>query len=148
MNRTGAAPLLFVAALLLLSAGWIAVSAFNDLRGRTSSPEAVVRNYFRALEDGDAPGALAALPPSSRPQWTSFVENGLLNEYRITGIAVRSTSLLDQLGGVPPGPQDVTVFLDITQSVDGVRWQAGPRVPLVQLDGRWYLAHPPLAEPG
>ena len=132
--------------LLLGSLFWIGASAWSDLRGRAINPEATVRTYFAALERGDADAALATLPETSREQWRPFVENSLHNEYRIDGIAVRTTSLVNRLSGAPGGAQDVTVFLEITQFVDGVRWHAGPRVPLVQAGGRWLLAYPPLSD--
>lgn len=139
--------LVAVGILLVTSIVWVVGGAASDVQARNASPEATVRAYFAALEQGDVDGALSTLPQSIRGTWTPFVENGLHNEYRIVGVAVRSTSLMDQFRGMPAGPQDVTIFLDITQNVDGVRWQAGPRVPLMLTEGRWLLAHPPLAEP-
>lgn len=135
---TGALALLALAALI------VGVAAVFDVANRAASPERVVRRYFSALEAGDVEGALQEIVPSGRPAATSFVENGAGNHYRITGIAVEQTSLLDRLRGQSAGPREVTIFLDITQSLDGVRWQAGPRVPLVEAGGRWYVAWPPL----
>ena len=135
-----AALVLLVAACLLLLA-----SAAVDLRERRSSPEAVARNYFAALEAGDAEAAMDAIAPEARVQWTEFVENGVGNTYRVRGVAVHEPSLLAQWSGEPGLPTDITVFLDITEAVDGVEWQADPQVPLVHEAGRWYLAKPPLA---
>ncbi len=136
-------------ALLGLSVAIVLVGAAIDALGRPSSVEARARGYFAALERSDADEALRALPPSRRDAWVDFVENGLENEYRVLGTAVRHSSLIDRVRGGPAGPHDVTVFLDITEAVGGVRWQAAPRVPLVEEDGIWYLARPPLApEPG
>jgi hypothetical protein len=135
----------FSLALLALLAGIVGVAAVADLRGRAASPEAVARGYFQALEAGDVAGALDRVDPSRREQWREFVENGVLNEYRIAGIAVRQPSLLARVQGEPSAPSDVTVFLDITQWTSGVRWQASPRTALVEREGRWYLARPPLA---
>ncbi len=104
-----------------------------------------MRRYFTALEGGDVPGALSTLAPPVSDRDVAFVENGLGNRYRITGIAVRQPSLLARFVGAPAAPTEVTVFLDITQAVDDVRWQAGPRVMVREIDGRWYLARPPLA---
>jgi hypothetical protein len=105
----------------------------------------VVRRYFAALEAGDVDAALAQLAPPMQTRDVAFVENGVGNRYHIAGIAVQEPSLLARLGGQPAGPTDVTVFLDITQAIDQVRWQAGPRIPVREIDGRWYLARPPLA---
>lgn len=135
-------------ALLLLAcaAVVIAVSAVSDLAGRDRAPEAVARRYFAALEAGDPDGALSELAPSERAGWRSFVENGLHNQYRIKGIAVRQPAPLARLWGSPAVPHEATTFLEITLAGEDVRWEAGPRVPLVQEAGRWYLARPPLAE--
>ena len=119
-----------------------------DVTGRATGPEAVIRRYFAALEEGDVDGALEAIAPGARQASTPFVENGVANQYRIVGIAVRHPSLLARMAGEPAGPREATVFLDITQAVDGVRWQASPAVPLAEDAGRWYLARPPLSEEG
>lgn len=140
------APLLLSLSLLVLLAAVVGLAALGDYLGRESAPESVVRRYFAALEAGDAPRALDEIAPSARDQWSDFVANGVLNSYRIKGIAVQVPSMGARLTGTTPsgGPQTATVFLEITQWVDGVRWQATPRVPLA-LDRRWYLERPPLA---
>jgi hypothetical protein len=124
----------------------VAMGAGSDLVGRASSPETVVRRYLAALQTGDVDAALRAIAPNSREQWTPFVENGVGNEYRVVGVAVRQPSLLARIGGEPGAPTEATVFLDITQAVEDVRWQTVSRVPLVELGGRWYLNRPPLSE--
>ncbi len=116
-----------------------------DLQSRPTSVESVVRSYFAAMEAGDVDRALAALAPPVADRDVAFVENGIGNRYRVMGIAVRQPSLVAQLGGAPAGPTEVTVFLDITQAADEARWQAGPRVDVREIGGRWYLARPPLA---
>ena len=114
----------------MLSAVIVAVAAWSELRTRDSSPEAVVRAYFQSLERGELETALSAIDPAARQSSTGFVDNLLNNEYRIQGIAVHQSSILGRLRGEPPGPREVTVFLAITQTVDGVRWEASPRVRL------------------
>ena len=142
MSRLG----LPLALLLLFFGGLIvAASAFVDLRTRSISPEATVRRYFAALQEGDVDSALQELAPAARSQDASFAEAIAGNEYRVVGVAVRSTSLLDQIQGAPPGPKEVTIFLDITETVSGDHWQATPRVSLVASSGRWYLGRAPLA---
>lgn len=131
--------------LLALALALVVAGAIGDLLGRSTGPETVAKRYFAALEASDVQGALEELEPNARSRWVAFVENGVANEYRVVGIAVRRPSLLDRLSGVLPEPTHVTIFLDITQAVDGARWQATPRVPLAHVGGRWYLAHPPLA---
>jgi hypothetical protein len=131
--------------LLVIGAVIVAGSAVFDLRTRATSPEATVRRYFDALQAGDVDAALNELSPATRSKDSAFVEAIAGNEYRVVGIAVRSTSLFDQVRGTAPGPREVTVFLDVTETFSGDRWQATPRVPLVQDSGRWYLARAPLA---
>ena len=133
--------------LLGFASAVIVAGAILDVAGRTQSPETVARRYFTALEASDVAGALAELAPSDRGRWVPFVENGVANEYRVLGVAIRHPSLISRFLGAAGEPTDLTVFLDITQAVDGVRWQATPRVPLVFREGRWFLAHPPLAPP-
>jgi len=133
-------------ALLAVAGGIVLLAAVQDVRGRDASPEAVIRGYFTALEAGDLDGALQAIDPSARAASASFVANMLTNEYRISGIAVRQPSVLGRLMGEPDGAREATIFLAITQAVDGIRWEAGPRVRLVQQGQRWYLARPPLAD--
>ena len=132
-------------ALLAASAVIVIVGAVLDVAGRPTSVDLLARRYFAALEASDADEALRALAPSGREGWAPFVENSVANEYRVMGVAVRHSSLADRLRGAPAGPHEVTVFLDITQALGGVHWQATPRVPLVVEEGTWYLARPPLA---
>jgi hypothetical protein len=132
-------------ALLVLTIGVILIGVVNDLRSRPTSVETVVRRYFASLEAGDVEAALAALAPPVQERDIAFVENLVGNRYRIAGVAVREPSLLGRFGGQPAGSTDVTVFLEVTQAIDDTRWQAGPRVPVREIDGRWYLGRPPLA---
>ena len=132
--------------LLALTAAVSLLAAVLDPPRRASSPEAVVRSYFSALELGDADAALMQLAPSARGRWVDFVKNGLHNNYRVLGIAVRQTSIVDRLRGAATGPQDVTTFVEVTLAAGGEQWRAGPRVPLVGENGRWYLGRPPLAD--
>jgi len=119
-------------------------SAVRDARGRAAQPETTIRAYFTALHDENLDDALLALAPATRGRDEGFVENGLGNDYRVVGVAVRSASILDRLTGTTV-PSEATVFLDVTEAVSGSTWQATPRVSLVQQDGRWYLARAPLA---
>jgi hypothetical protein len=136
-----------VAALVLLTVAAAAVvgATVLDPPRQAASPEASIRAYFTALEMGDAGSALMRIAPAARARWVDFVENGLLNEYRVLGVAVRHASVVDRLRGEPSGPRDATVFVEITEAVSGHRWRAGPRVPVVFEDGVWYLSRPPLA---
>ena len=141
-------PVPMAAAFVLLgvTALVVAVGALQYLATRGSSPEFVVRQYFQALERGDVETALAQIEPRARAPAQRFVENNVRNRYAITGIAVQQPSLLARIRGQGNGAHSVTVFLDITQAVGGERWQAAPKVPLVEADGRWYLGAAPLRE--
>jgi hypothetical protein len=145
MRRFASLGLPISVALLLLAGLIVAISAVNDVRSRASSPDIVIRRYFAALQAGDADDALAALTPAARARDAAFVANGVNNTYRIVGIAVRSSSVLDRLGGSPAGPIDATIFVEVEEAVSGAAWSATPRVPLTQADGHWYLARAPLA---
>lgn len=134
-----------VLGLLVVSVGVIAVGVVLDVRTRPVSVETVVRRYFAALEAGDVDAALSALAPPVSARDATFVANAVGNRYHVRGIAVRHPSLVARLRGEPAGPRDVTVFLEITQAIEEVQWQAGPTVPVVEIDGRWYLGRPPLA---
>jgi hypothetical protein len=133
-------------ALLAVAGAIVFLAAVQDVQGRGSAPEVVVRSYFMALEDGDLDAALQMIEPTARATSADFVANLLGNDYQVLGVAVRQASILDRLRGEPTGPRDATIFLAITQAVDGFRWEAAPRVPLVWRDERWYLARPPLAD--
>ena len=132
--------------LLAFAGALIGMAAASDALGRDRAPEAVARRYFAALEAGDAEGALGEVAPSARGMWRPFIQNGLYNQYRIKGIAVRQPSPLDRLLGSPAVSREATIFLEITLATEDVRWEAVPRVPLVEEAGRWYLARPPLAD--
>jgi hypothetical protein len=132
-------------ALLVVSGAIVVVAAGQDLRARDSSVETLARGYFAALERGDLDAALSAIQPAARGPAAAFVANLLGNEYRVQGVAVREPSVFDRVRGVPAGPQEVTVFVDVTEAASGARWQAGPRVPVVKEGGRPYLAKAPLS---
>ncbi|HEY3117966.1 MAG TPA: hypothetical protein VGK54_14585 [Chloroflexota bacterium] len=130
--------------MLAMTALLVTLGALQDAASRASSPEAVVRQYFQALEAGDAEGALVQIQPTARAAARPFVQNNVRNKYVIAGIAAQQPSLLARLRGQGDAGQSVTVFLDITQAVGGEQWQASPQVPLVEARGRWYLSRAPL----
>jgi hypothetical protein len=57
----------------------------------------------------------------------------------VTGVAVRTGSILGR-------PTDVTTDLDIDRAYPDQYYQASTRVPVEEVDGRWYLSAPPLAQ--
>jgi hypothetical protein len=133
---------LLLLAIVLVVLG---VGAVADVLSRSAGVEGTVRRYFSALEVGDVDGALSTLATPVRERDVAFVENGVGNRYRVVGVAVRQPSLLARFAGLAPGPNQVTVFLDVTQQMDDARWQAGPTVGVREQDGRWVLERPPLA---
>lgn len=100
--------------------------------------EAGVRRYAAAISSADRDAALAEIAPDQRATWNDFVDSQLGNTYDVTGVAVRSASLLGP-------PTDVTTDLDVNRGDPDQYYQASPRVEVEQVDGRWYLAAPPLA---
>jgi hypothetical protein len=131
-------------ALLTINCLVVAANAAVDIAARGQSPESVVHRYFAALEQDEVEGALAEIDPESRARWSDFVANGAGNSYRLEGTAIRRASLVDRVMGRST-PSEATSFVHITQAVDGAEWSAGPRVPLVRRDGRWFMGRPPLA---
>ena len=135
-----------MAMLLLLMAGvYVVFGVALDIRSREAAPDNLIRGYFSALEHGDLDAALGAIAPPTRQSFAGVVANMQNNDYRIQGIAVRHTSMLDSLRGAPAGPREATVFLEVTEAVSGASWQAGPTVRLVEEGARVYLARPPFA---
>ena len=130
--------------LLLVTAAVSVIAPLAEDRG-AGAPDALVRQYFAALTNGDTDEALEALAPAARARWATFAQNGVFNDYRVQGVAVRQASLFDALRSSPAGPRDVTVFVEVTEAVSGAQWQAGPTIPLVVENARVYLARPPLA---
>jgi hypothetical protein len=123
--------------LLLLLA--VAILGVEALERPSAAVEAGVRRYASAVSNGDLEAALAEIAPEQRANSRDFVANQLGNIYDVTGVAVRTGSLLGR-------PTDVTTDLDIDRAFPDQFYQASPRVPVEQVDGRWYLAAPPLAE--
>jgi hypothetical protein len=121
--------------LLLIAVAILGVEAWQRPAGAV---EAGVRRYASAVSNGDLDAAMAEIAPEQRATWRDFVANQLGNIYDVTGVAVRTGSLLGQ-------PTDVTTDLDIDRAFPDQFYQASPRVPVEQVDGRWYLVAPPLA---
>jgi len=122
--------------LLLIAAAILGVEVRQQ---PATAVEAGVRRYAEAVTRGDLDAAMAEIAPDQRAQWSDFVSNQLGNVYDVTGVAVRTGSVLGQ-------PTDVTTDLDIDRAYPDQFYQASPRVPVEQVDGRWYLAAPLLAQ--
>jgi hypothetical protein len=100
--------------------------------------EAGVRRYALAVSNGDLDSALAEIAPERRGESSDFVKNQLGNVYDVTGVAVRTSSLLGR-------PVDVTTNLDVNRAYPEQYYQAAPREGVEEVDGRWYLEAPLLA---
>src|SRR5438093_13014081 len=117
LERRVARPgLVLAVVLLVLSGAIVVIAAGQDLRARDSSAEALARGYFAALQRGDLDAALLAIQPAARASSATFVANLLGNEYRGQGVAVHEPALVDRVRCVPAGPQDVTLFIDVTEA--------------------------------
>jgi hypothetical protein len=103
-----------------------------------SAVESSVRRYASAVTAGDFDAAMAEIAPSQRAAWADWVRGQLGNEYAVTGIAVRTRSLLGP-------PTEVTTDVDVNRDYPDEFYQASPRVALAEEDGRWYLSVPLLA---
>jgi hypothetical protein len=130
--------------LLLLAA--LTVVGVSGLDRGAASVEASVRRYSAAVSTGDRDGALAEIAPAEREAWRGWVVSQLGNIYEVRGIGVRSSSLLDRvIGRTAGGPQEVTVVLDVNRGYADEFYQPTSRVPVDDVDGRWYLHQPLLA---
>ena len=127
-----------VANALLLVVIALAIVGVEASDRPEAAVEASVRRYALAVANSDLDGALAEISPTQRDQWRDFISSQLGNVYAVTGVAVRSTWLLGP-------PTEVTTDLDINRGYPDEFYQASPRVEVVQVNGRWYLAAPLLA---
>jgi hypothetical protein len=100
--------------------------------------EAGVRRYATAVSNADLDAALEEIAPQQRVHWQDWIRSQLGNVYDVRGIAVRSPSLLQ-------APFEVTAVLDVNRDYPDEFYQPTARVPVREVDGRWYLAAPLLA---
>jgi hypothetical protein len=130
---------LLVINLALLGAVAVAIVGVEALDRPAATVEASVRRYAVAVSNSDFDAAMAEIAPEQRPVWSDWVRGQLGNVYDVTGIAVRSGSLLG-------APTEVTTDLDINRGYTDEFYQASPRVQVEEVDGRWYLSAPLLAQ--
>jgi hypothetical protein len=131
-------------ALLALVA--LAVASIQVVDRAESSIEGSVRRYAAAISSSDFDAAMAEIAPDQRAGWTDWVRGQLGNVYDVRGIAVRSPSGLQRLTvRVAGGPTEVTAILDVNRDFPDDFYQPTTREPVEELDGRWYLARPLLA---
>jgi hypothetical protein len=102
-----------------------------------------VRRYAQALSSSDLEAALAEIAPPERRRWREWIAGQLGNIYDVRGVAVRAPALLTL--GARRAPAEVTVMLDVDRGYPNEFYQPTTRVPVEQVDGRWYLVEPLLA---
>jgi len=124
--------------LLVLMAAAIASIQLFDRSG--AAVEASVRRYAMAISNSDLDAAMAEIAPERRADSIEFVQSQLGNIYDVTGIAVRSASVLAR-------PFEVTAIMDVNRNFPEDFYQPTARVNVEEVDGRWYLAAPLLARP-
>jgi hypothetical protein len=105
-----------------------------------------VRRYAAAVSTGNLDAAVQEIAPAERQRWRDWITSQLGNLYDVRGVAVRAPSLLNRLTTRGPGlPTEATVALDVNRGYPNDFYQAATRVPVEQVEGRWYLARPLLA---
>jgi len=135
------------AVLLLLTA--LAVVVFGLVARADTAIAGSVRRYAAGLSSSNLDAALAEIAPSHREMWRDWISGQLGNVYDVRGVAVRSPSLLQRARGVEAGgAYEVSIVLDVNREYPTFYFQPTPRVPVEQVDARWYLSQPPLAERG
>jgi hypothetical protein len=133
---------------LWLAAIGLAVVGGQVLDRPEASVEGSVRRYAAAVSNADLDGAMAEIAPEQRAVWIDWVRGQLGNVYDVRGIAVRSPSVIQRVvERVPAGPFEVTAALDVNAAFADQFYQPSARVPVEELDGRWYLSTPLLATP-
>jgi hypothetical protein len=121
--------------LLLIALAIVGVQVFDR---PASAVEASVRRYAAAMSNDDLNAALAEIAPDRRSAWSDWIQSQVGNTYDVTGIAVHAPSLL-------AAPDDVTVQLDVDRGNADQFYQPTARVDVQEVDGRWYLGAPLLA---
>jgi hypothetical protein len=130
---------------LLLALTGLAILGVLAVDRSEASVEGVVRRYALAISSSDLDGALDEIAPDQRAAYRDWLTTQLGNIYEVRGIAVRSPSVFERVVRRASGPNDVTVVLDVNRGYAGEFYQPTSDVPVVQVDGRWYLERPLLA---
>jgi hypothetical protein len=132
----------------LLAAIGLAILGVTARDRAEVSVEAAVRRYAAAVTSMDLEAALDEVAPDQREDWRPWLTTQLGNIYDVRGIAVRSPSLADQIvRRAPNGPIEVSVVLDVNRDYPEEFYEPTARVPVEQVNGRWYLSRPLLARP-
>jgi hypothetical protein len=128
---------------MLLAALGLAIVGVQ-LRDRPAAQvDASVRRYAAAVASGDLEAAVEEIAPQERGRWREWIAGQLGNIYDVRGVAVRAPALLARAG--TSAPSEVSVALDVDRGYPDEFYQPTTRVPVEQVDGRWYLVEPLLA---
>jgi hypothetical protein len=127
---------------VLLALIAVAIAGVQLLDRGEAAVEQSVRRYATAVSNAQLDAAMAEIAPEQRAHWQDWVRSQLGNMYDVRGVAVRSPSMLQ---GGRRGPFEVTAVLDVNRDFADEFYQPTARVPVQELDGRWYLAAPLLA---
>jgi hypothetical protein len=131
---------------LLLALTALAIVGVQVLDRADAAVEASVLRYASAVSNADLDAAMAEIAPDQRATWTEWVQSQLGNVYDVRGIAVRSPSVVQRITQlVPGGPFEVTIVLDVNRDFPDDFFRPTTQVNVEELDGRWYLAKPLLA---
>ena len=127
---------------ILLALIALAVFGIQVLARGEAAVEQSVRRYATAVSNAELDAAMAEIAPDQRSKWVDWVRSQLGNVYVVRGIAARSPSLFPN---GRRGPFEVTAVLDVNRDYPDEFYQPTAKVPVKEVDGRWYLATPLLA---
>jgi hypothetical protein len=131
---------------VLLGVMVLAIVGIQALDRGGAAVEASVRRYAAAISNSDLDGAMAEIAPERRAMWQDWVQGQLGNVYDVKGIAVRSPSVLERVFDPAAGRFEVTAIMDVDRDYPDQFYQPTTRVAVEQVDGRWYLQAPFLAQ--
>jgi hypothetical protein len=131
---------------MLLAVMAAAIVGVQVLDRSGAAVEGSVRRYAAAISQADLDTAMAEIAPERRAAWTDWVRSQLGNVYDVTGIAVRSPSVVQRVfDGAPGRPFEVTAIMDVNRGYPEF-YQPTTTESVTEVDGRWYLAAPLLCE--
>jgi hypothetical protein len=136
-------PRLLLLNLVLVVGLGLAIVGVQVLDRPAARVDSSVRRYAVAVSTGDLEAAVEEIAPQERGRWREWIAGQLGNIYEVRGVAVRAPSLLARAAN--RAPSEVTVMLDVDRGYPDEFYQPTTRVPVEQVDGRWYLVEPLLA---
>jgi hypothetical protein len=136
-------PRLLALNCVLLAAVAVAIVGVQVMDRPAAQVDGSVRRYAAAVTEGNLEAAAAEIAPPERGRWREWIAGQLGNIYEVRGVAVRAPSLIGR--AATGAPAEVTVTLDVDRGYPDEFYQPTTRVPVEQVDGRWYLVEPLLA---